>query len=76
LKGFQMDENVAPAFHPMAVDALKLPSARFNRRMQVRHIFVAVDPACGGQYSKFAIVSAIYVGADSSTMVVSFLFIH
>ena len=72
LKGFQMDQNVAPAFHPPSVDALKLPTAVYSRRQQIKNIFVSIDPACGGSYSKFAIVSAIYVGDDRSTMVVRF----
>lgn len=70
LKGFQMDANVQPAFLPAAVDALEQPGAMFSRTITVNHVFVAVDPACGGRHSKFAIVSAFYTGPAHEHMVV------
>lgn len=73
IKGFSMDQTVMPAFEKTSVDFLQTPSAVLNSANQYSpEIFLAVDPACGGKYSKFAIMSGIFV---DNTMVVSYGFL-
>lgn len=71
IKGFSMDQTVTPAFDIPSVKFLKEPAAVMNaREIASDKIYVAVDPACGGQYSKFAVVSGIFV---DNRMIVSSL---
>lgn len=69
IKGYSMDQTVMPAFEPQAVKFLKTRAAVMpSPELVAQEIFVAVDPACGGKYSKFAIMSAIFI---DNRMVVS-----
>ena len=62
IRGMTIDQSVSLAFDPAAVKRLNEESyVMMQRNIFAREIFVAVDPACGGDMSKFAIVSAIYV---------------
>jgi len=69
IKGFSMDQTVSAAFDAAAVRFLQTPQAVMTTsELYSPEIFVAVDPACGGKYSKFAIMSAIFI---DNRMVVS-----
>ena len=62
LRGFAIDETVSPAFDAMSVKFLETPAAVMNSpELYSPEIFVAVDPACNGKYSKFAIMSGIFI---------------
>jgi len=62
IKGFSMDQTVSPAFDRASVKFLETPSAVMNTaEIYSPEIFLAVDPACGGKYSKFAIMSAVFI---------------
>lgn len=62
IRGMQIDKSVAPAFNPKAVQRLTLQSATLiSSDIDCDTIFMAVDPACGGDHSKFAIVSAVFL---------------
>ncbi len=76
LKGFAIEENVESAFERGSVEYLSTGAAiEPNASVHSPEIFVAVDPARGGKYSKFAVMSAIFVPLNNSTrqrMVVSY----
>lgn len=75
LRGFAMEENVESAFERGSVDYLETSAAvEPNTSVHSPEIFVAIDPARGGKYSKFAVMSAIFVPVPNSSrkrMVVS-----
>lgn len=79
IKGLAIDETTTPAFCQIACQFLRTAEAEMKvREIYSDTVFVAVDPACGGRYSKFAIVSAIFVPDPRSKkvlMIVSVLFL-
>lgn len=69
IKGYSMDQTVMPAFEPQAVRFLETRAAVMpSPEIVAQEIFLAVDPACNGKYSKFAIMSGIFI---DNRMVVS-----
>ena len=62
LKGFAIDETISPAFCQISVDFLNTPEAVMpTSELYSERVYTAVDPACGGKYSKYAIVSVIWI---------------
>lgn len=73
MKNVATDSSITPAFDPRDVAHLRKPDCVMRMTEIIAPtIFVSVDPACGGDMSKMAIVSAIYV---DSMMIVS-LFVY
>jgi len=71
MKNLATDGSITPAFDPRDVDFLRRPESTMRlNEIKANEIFVAVDPACGGDTSKMAIVSSIYV---QGLMIVSFV---
>lgn len=63
---------VTSVFHQALLQELLEPMRTYIRPLDgVRHIFTAIDPACGGARSKWAAVTAVY--PNSGDMVVSVL---
>ena len=61
IKGLSVDETVSPAFCQVSCDFLRTPEAIMStKEIYSEIVYTAVDPACGGKYSKFAIISAIF----------------
>lgn len=61
VKNVPIDQLMSPAFSRPAVDWLRSEEAIVRQEsIYSNTVFTAVDPACGGQTSKFAIVSAIF----------------
>lgn len=74
IKGLSIDETVAPAFCQVSCDFLRTPEAIMaTKEIYSEIVYTAVDPACGGKYSKFAIISAIF--RDNLMIVSSFVFL-
>ena len=70
IKGLAIDETTTPAFCQVACEFLRTPEAVMKvAEIHSDAVFMAVDPACGGRYSKFAIVSAIFVRDPKSSKV-------
>ncbi len=69
LRGVQTNIYTRPAFDAASISVLAEPDRFYFNNQHVKHVFVAVDPAAGGDHSKFAIVSAVYV--DGHKLVVS-----
>lgn len=62
IKGLAIDETTSPAFCQVACEFLRTQESVMKiAEIHSDTVFMAVDPACGGRYSKFAIVSAIFV---------------
>jgi hypothetical protein len=60
---------ITPAFDREALKWVEDPKNRYRiGRTPIRHVFVAIDPAAGGQQSKYAAFSAIYT--EDGTQVV------
>lgn len=73
MKNLVIDSAITPAFDPRDVARLgKIESIMPMAEFAANKIFVAIDPACGGDLSKMAIVSAIFV---DQLMIVSFFFV-
>jgi len=73
MKNLVVDSAITPAFDPRDVARLgKIESIMPMAEFTANKIFVAIDPACGGDLSKMAIVSAIFV---DQLMIVSFFFV-
>lgn len=69
IRGYSMDQTVMPAFEKEHVDFLQTPQSVMQAsNLYSPTIYLAVDPACGGKYSKVAIMSAIFI---ENRMVVS-----
>lgn len=69
MKNVATDSSITSAFDPRDVAHLRKPECVMRMTEIIAPtIFIAVDPACGGDMSKMAIVSAIYV---ESMMIVS-----
>ena len=63
IRGYSMDQTTQRAFTKDSVDFLKTPSSVMpSPNLVSDEIYLAVDPACNGKYSKVAIVSGIFVG--------------
>lgn len=63
---------VTSVFHQGLLQELLEPVRTYIKPLDgVRHIFTAIDPACGGARSKWAAVTAVY--PSSGDMVVSVL---
>ena len=61
IKGLTVDETVSPAFCQVSCEFLRTPESVMSvKEIYSDTIYTAVDPACGGKYSKFAIISAIF----------------
>ena len=68
LRGFAIEENVESAFERGSIEYLTSRAAvEKNTSIHSPEIFVAVDPARGGKYSKFAVMSAIFVPISNSS---------
>jgi hypothetical protein len=73
MRGVSIEETTSSAFSAHVVEWLRLDEAIMpSPQLYSPTVYTAVDPACGGKYSKFAIVSAIFydnkfviVGIDS-----------
>lgn len=62
MKNLATDSSITPAFDPRDVAYLKRPDAMMRMtEISTPRIFMAIDPACGGDLSKMAIVSMMYV---------------
>jgi hypothetical protein len=73
IKGLNVDETVSPAFCQVSCEFLRTPESVMSAtEIYSDTVYCAVDPACGGKYSKFAIVSAIF---RDNLMIVSLLFV-
>jgi len=73
IKGLSIDETVSPAFCQVSCEFLRTPESIMPiKEIYSEIVYTAVDPACGGKYSKFAIVSAIF---RDGLMIVSVSFI-
>lgn len=74
IKGLSIDETVSPAFCQVSCEFLRTPeSIMTSKQIYSDIVYTAVDPACGGKYSKFAIISAIF---RDDLMIVSARFIR
>lgn len=60
VKNIEVNNNVIPAFDRSCVTDILEVKPLYRDNHHIRHVFVAVDPACGGTRSKYAIVSCIY----------------
>jgi len=63
IRGVDISENVRPAFNAAAIGALNdavMGTLRAPLRTQ-SHVFVTIDPACGGSNSAMALVSFVFV---------------
>lgn len=63
IRGYDMSENTRPAFNAAAIAALSDPeigTLKAPLRTQ-SHVFVVIDPACGGANSSMALVSMVFV---------------
>lgn len=73
MRGVSIEETTSSAFAAHSVEWLRVDESIMpTPSLYADTIYTAVDPACGGKYSKFAIVSAIFydnkfviVGIDS-----------
>ena len=73
MKNVATDSSITPAFDPRDVAHLRKPDCVMRMTEIIAPtIFVSVDPACGGDMSKMAIVSAIYVDSMMIVSVYSF----
>jgi len=73
VRNVPIDEMISPAFCRVAVDWLRTDEAIVRQsELYSEVVYTTVDPACGGRYSKFAIVSAIL---HSDKFIVSFDFL-
>jgi hypothetical protein len=62
IKNVPIDQRMSPAFSRQSVDWLEHSAAVYSQSsVYANCVFTSVDPASGGQYSNFAIVSAILV---------------
>jgi hypothetical protein len=60
IRGVEVDSNVTPAFDHNYVTKLRDADRLIDLPITIRHVFVTVDPAAGGDRSKFAVVSCVY----------------
>ena len=80
IKNVPINDLVTAAFNKNAVDWLRTPASIMNQpSLHSRVIYTAVDPAAGGNTSRFAIVSAIYLNdrfivSSSSSSFIYFFF--
>jgi len=68
MKGIQTNNLSRPAFSKISVERLREKECEFFIDRFYKNIFVSIDPAAGGDKSKYAIVSCIY---NNHQMVVS-----
>ncbi len=68
-RGIQTNNGTRPVFDAISVKNIKSEEKIYASTQHVKQIFVSVDPAAGGNKSKYAILSCIYV--DGHKMVVS-----
>lgn len=69
MRGIQSNPYISPFFNPTALDRLERDADRvYYSDNHVRYIFISVDPAAGGDHSKYAVVSCIY---ESHKVIVS-----
>lgn len=62
MKNLASDSSITPAFDPRDVAFLRKPDCMMRMtEISAPRVFMSVDPACGGDMSKMAIVSMIYV---------------
>lgn len=71
LRGLPGSSSVRPAFDKDSLD--KLQRSCFQENSYQKHVFISIDPACGGSRSKYAIVSAFFC---NGVMVVSAFFFY
>ncbi len=67
-RGIQ-SSSTKDAFDPERVKALLDPNTFYKNAEDHGHVYITADPAAGGERSKYAILSAIYL--QDGTMVVS-----
>lgn len=69
MKNLASDSSISSAFNPKDVAYLKRPECVLRMtEISAQRVFVAIDPACGGDKSRMAIISAIY---SNNEMIVS-----
>lgn len=59
-KGIETDSDRTPVFQEHKIELLKTNMAIYSKYLEPKHIFVSVDPSCGGDNSKTAITSFMY----------------
>ena len=60
-RGVQTTPLIKPAFdHPSIRYLAEKEDQIYKNIEHVKHVFVSIDPAAGGQKSKYAVVSCIY----------------
>jgi len=62
IRGLDMSENTKPAFNAGAIEALKDPELGIVKAPlpTQSHVFVIIDPACGGANSSMALISLVF----------------
>lgn len=60
----ETESSIVKVFDPEQVDVLESSNYDLREDDDIRHVFVAIDPAAGGSQSKFAIVSLAITGRD------------
>lgn len=60
-KGVQSNSQMKPAFHQALIQNLYSESSIYKEDSFCKHVFVTVDPACGGKRSRYAITSSLYI---------------
>jgi len=58
-KGLEVETGTFPAFDPHQIEAM-FASPPISDLSHEKNVFLAIDPAAGGDRSKYAIISAIY----------------
>jgi len=59
-KGLEVESNVLPAFDKKALEIFFDPTTYIKEIYYTKNVFVGVDPAAGGDRSKYAMVTALY----------------
>lgn len=70
MKGIQTNNLSKPAFSKESVERLRDKECEKDIKEYYNNVFVSIDPAAGGEKSKYAIVSAVY---SSHKMLVSLI---
>ena len=71
MKNLASDSSISSAFNPKDVAYLRRPECILRMtEITASKVFVSIDPACGGDKSRVAIVSAIYVDNEMIVSVV------
>mgnify|MGYP001580804788 FL=1 len=72
-RGDHTEPNTSPAFDETCIKSLFTKERILNKDIFSKHVYVSLDPACGGARSKCAIVSCIYT-EDDNMVVCTFIY--